>query len=148
MGAKARTILVVEDDPDFEALVLRALQKSQFADAVVVARDAAEAMAHLFPAGAQSEGGAGSRPSVVFLDLSLPTVDGLGLLRCIRSDYAIRSLPVVIFSSSTQADDIRRAYSGGANSYVQKPVNAEQLFETVRLLATYWLTLNEPPPHI
>jgi two-component system response regulator len=105
-------------------------------------------MGYLFPAGAQSERGTASRPSVVFLDLSLPTVDGLGLLRCIRSDYAIRSLPVVIFSSSTQAEDIRRAYAEGANSYVQKPVNADELFETVRLLATYWLKLNQPPPHI
>jgi two-component system response regulator len=69
-------------------------------------------------------------------------------LRCIRSDFAIRTLPVVIFSSSAQAEDIRRAYAGGANSYVQKPVGAEALFETVRLLATYWLTLNEPPPGI
>ena len=144
MGAKARTILVVEDDRDFEALVLRALQKTEFSDAVVVARDASEAMGHLLPSGNASN----SRPCVVFLDLSLPNLDGLELLHCIRSDFAIRTLPVVIFSSSTQTEDIRRAYAEGANSFVQKPVGAEALFETVRLLATYWVTLNEPPPGI
>ena len=143
-----KSILLVDDDQDFEALVVRALQKSKFEGAVVVARNAGEAMGHLLPTGSQPQRGAASRPCVVFLDLSLPTVDGLGLLQCIRADYAIRSLPVVIFSASTQAEDIRRAYVEGANSYVRKPVNAGELFETVRMLATYWLTLNEPAPHI
>lgn len=148
MGTRARTILVIEDDRDFEALILRALQKTEFAESVVVARDASEAMSQLLPAGAGSGGGAAVRPAAVFLDLSLPNMDGLEILRCIRSDFAIRTLPVVIFSSSTETDDIRRAYAGGANSYVHKPVSAEALFETVRLLATYWMTVNEPPPGI
>jgi two-component system response regulator len=146
MGANARKILVVEDDRDFEALVLRALQKTEFGDRVVVAHDASEAMGQLLPAGAGD--GANGRTAVVFLDLSLPNLDGLELLRCIRSDFAIRSLPVVIFSSSSQTEDIRRAYAEGANSYVHKPVGPEALFETVRLLATYWMTVNEPPPGI
>ena len=148
MAARARSILLVEDDQYCEALVLRALRNNNIAGEIVVARNAAEAMGHLFPAGNHPERGADSRPSVVFLDLSLPNVDGLGLLRCIRTDYAIRSLPVVIFSASTEREDIRRAYAEGANSYVRKPVDADELFEAVRLLATYWLTLNEPPPHI
>ena len=143
-----KSILLVDDDQEFEALVVRALQNGQFEGAVVVARTAGDAMGHLLPAGSQPQRGAASRPCVVFLDLSLPTVDGLGLLQCIRADYAIRSLPVVIFSASTQAEDIRRADVEGANSYVRKPVNAGELFETVRMLATYWLTLNEPAPHI
>jgi CheY-like chemotaxis protein len=143
-----KSILLVDDDQDFEALVVRALQNSNFEGAVVVARNAGDAMGHLLSAGSQPQGGGDSTPCVVFLDLSLPTVDGLGLLRFIRSDYAIRSLPVVIFSGSTQAEDIRRAYAEGANSYVRKPVIAGELFETVRMLATYWLTLNEPAPHI
>jgi len=143
-----KSLLLVEDDRDFEALVLRALQKANFADALVVARSAGEAMGHLLSAGTQPGSTAASRPCVVFLDLSLPNVDGLGLLQCIRADYAIRSVPVVIFSASMQREDILRAYAEGANSYVHKPGSADRLFETVRLLATYWLTLNEPAPHI
>jgi len=144
----AKSFLLVEDDRDFEALVLRALEHSHFPGTVTVARNAGEALGHLLPAGNHAQGGAPDRPCVVFLDLSLPSIDGLELLRCIRADYAIHSVPVVIFSSSTQADDIRRAYAEGANSYVQKPVSAEKLFEAVRLMAAYWLTLNEPPPGI
>ena len=147
MRQLGKSILLVEDDQDFAALVVRALEKSDFPGAVVIARSAGEAMGHLLPARSQPAGVA-SRPCVVFLDLSLPNVDGLGLLQCIRADYAIRSVPVVIFSSSMQREDIERAYAEGANSYVQKPTSADALFETVRLLATYWLRLNEPAPHI
>ena len=142
----ARSILLIEDDRNCEALVLRALQKDNFAGEVVVARDAGEAMSHLLPAGSPAGQDAASRPCAVFLDLSLPGVDGLELLRCIRADYAIRCLPVVVFSSSLQDEDIRRAYAEGANSYVQKPVDSAELAETVRRLATYWSMLNEPPP--
>ena len=146
MTAKSRPILLIEDDRNCEALVLRALEKDNFTGEVVVARDAGEAMSHLLAPGNRAEQDAPSRPCAVFLDLSLPGVDGLELLRCIRADYAIRCLPVVIFSASTQDEDIRRAYAEGANSYVRKPVDAAELAETVRRLATYWSTLNEPPP--
>lgn len=146
MATRDKSILLVEDDPDFEALVVRALEYGNFRNAVVVARNAGEALGHLLPTGNRLQDA--PRPCAVFLDLSLPNIDGLELLRCIRADYAIRAVPVVIFSSSSQAEDIRRAYAEGANSYVQKPVSAEKLFETVQLLATYWLTLNEPPPGI
>lgn len=142
----ARSILLIEDDRNCEALLLRALQKSDFAGEVVVARDAGEAMSHLLPTGSPADRGAAPRPCAVFLDLSLPGVDGLELLRCIRADYAIRCLPVVIFSSSLQEEDIRCAYAEGANSYVRKPVDAGELAETVRRLAAYWSRLNEPPP--
>jgi CheY-like chemotaxis protein len=140
MTAKSRPILLIEDDRNCEALVLRALQKDHFTGEVVVARDAGEAMQHLLPAGNRTG------PCAVFLDLSLPGVDGLELLRCIRADYAIGSLPVVIFSASLQDEDVRRAYAEGANSYVVKPVDAGELAQTVRRLAAYWATLNEPPP--
>jgi two-component system response regulator len=146
MSAKSRPILLIEDDRICEALVLRALKKSDFAGEIVVARDAGEAMTHLLPSGGSPSAPAPPRPCAVFLDLSLPGADGLELLRCIRSDYAIHSLPVVIFSSSLQDDDIRRAYAEGANSYVLKPVDADELAETVRNLAVYWSTLNYLPP--
>jgi CheY-like chemotaxis protein len=113
-----------------------------------VARNAGDAMGYLLSAGTQSGSATASRSCVVFLDLSLPNVDGLGLLQCIRADYAIRSVPVVIFSASMRREDILRAYAEGANSYVHKPDSADKLFETVKLLATYWLNLNEPAPHI
>src|SRR5262245_46491915 len=109
-GGVKKSILLVEDDRDFEALVLRALQKTNFAHALVVARNAGEAMGHLLSTGTQQGNAAASRPCVVFLDLSLPSVDGLGLLQCIRADYAIRSVPVVIFSASMEREDILRAY--------------------------------------
>ncbi len=144
----SKSILLVEDDQNCEELMMRALHESNIAAEIVVARNAGEAVGHLIPAGARSEKGPAARPCVVFLDLSLPSGDGLELLRCIRADYAIHSLPVVIFSASTQGEDIRRAYEEGANSYVRKPANADELFEAVRLLAAYWLTLNESAPRI
>jgi two-component system response regulator len=141
-----KLILLVEDTADDEELILRALRKSGIDVEVVVARDGEEALEYLFASGQYLGRDSGCLPDMVLSDLKLPRIDGLELLKQIRADSLTRAVPVVIFSSSTQDDDLQRAYSNGANSFVRKPVNCHGFQEAVRPLGCYWLALNERPP--
>jgi len=141
-----RTILLVEDDPDDLELTLRAFAKSGIANPVVVARDGVEALDYLFGRGAYAGRDVGDMPAVMLLDLKLPKVDGLEVLRAVRADARVRLLPVVILTSSSQERDIVDSYQLGANSYVRKPVVFGELADAVRQLGLYWLLINEPPP--
>jgi two-component system response regulator len=140
-----RIILLVEDNPDDEALTLRALQKNNISNRVVVAHDGAEALDMLFGQGAHA-GQPIPRPAVILLDLKLPKLDGLEVLRRIRLNEATRLYPVVVLTSSREEQDLIASYSRGANSYIRKPVDFQQFLEAVRNLGLYWLLLNEPPP--
>jgi two-component system response regulator len=144
MGDKI--ILLVEDNPDDEALTLRALKKNNIANEVVVARDGVEALDYLFATGAHAGRDMRVVPQVILLDLKLPKVDGLEVLRRLRDDDRTRLLPVVILTSSDEEQDLIEGYSLGANSYVRKPVNFAQFTEAVRQLGLYWLVLNETCP--
>jgi len=141
-----KSILLVEDNADDEALTLRALKKNNIQNRVVVAHDGAEALDHLFGAEAQASRDQGVMPALVLLDLKLPKIDGLEVLRQIRADERTKLLPVVILTSSQEEQDILNGYSLGANSYIRKPVDFAQFTEAVRQLGLYWLLLNQPPP--
>jgi two-component system response regulator len=141
-----KTILLVEDNPDDEALTLRALKRNNILNEVVVARDGAEALDYLFGQGAYTDRAGGKLPEVVLLDLKLPKLDGLEVLRRIRSEPLTRRLAVVILTSSNEERDIIAGYDLGANSYIRKPVDFNQFMEAVRQLGVYWLVLNVPPP--
>ena len=146
-------ILLVEDNPDDEALTLRALKKNNILNEVAVVRDGAEALDYLFGTGAyrgrdrhpQSEYPV--NPPVVLLDLKLPKVDGLEVLRRVRADPRTRSLPVVMLTTSSEDRDLLDAYNLGVNSYIRKPVDFVQFTAAVGQLGLYWLVLNEAPPH-
>jgi CheY-like chemotaxis protein len=139
MPDTSRSILLVEDDPDHELLTIRALKKSNIVNEVRVARDGAEALDALFGPGAV-------RPQLVLLDLKLPKVEGLEVLRRIREDENTRMLPVVVLTSSDEERDVVRSYKLGVNSYIRKPVNFTDFAEATRQLGMYWLVLNECPP--
>ncbi len=139
-----KPILLVEDNPDDEKLTLRALKKNNIQNQVVVARDGPQALAWLF-GGEEAEGGP-IDPSVVLLDLKLPKIDGIEVLRQIRQDGKTRLTPVVILTSSREEQDLIAGYELGANSYIRKPVDFVQFSEAVRQLGLYWLILNEPAP--
>lgn len=139
-------ILLVEDNPDDEALTIRALKKNNIGNALVVVRDGAEALDFLFCQGAYLDRDPQEKPQVILLDLKLPKVDGLEVLRRIRSNENTRTLPVVILTSSREEQDLIQSYSLGANSYVRKPVDFTQFIEAVLNLGLYWLVLNEAPP--
>lgn len=141
-----KIILLVEDNPDDEALALRALQRSNVHNRVVVARDGAEALNYLFATGAYAGRDSSEMPVVVLLDLKLPKIDGLEVLRRLRADHRTRLLPVVILTSSKEEQDLVNGYRLGANSYVRKPVEFGQFGEAVAQLGLYWLLVNEPPP--
>jgi CheY-like chemotaxis protein len=141
-----KPILLVEDNPDDEALTLRALKKNHISNQIVVARDGAEAVDFLYGTGTHAGRNLDILPAVVLLDLKLPKLDGLEVLRRIRSDARTALLPVVILTSSREDQDLLRSYSLGANSYVRKPVDFNQFVEAVRQLGMYWLLLNESPP--
>jgi DNA-binding response OmpR family regulator len=139
MAEAARMILLVEDDPDHELLTIRALKKSNIANDIRVARDGEEAIEMLFGAEA-------IKPQVILLDLKLPKVEGLEVLRRIRESDTTRMLPVVVLTSSDEERDLVRSYQIGVNSYIRKPVNFTDFAEATRQLGMYWLVLNESPP--
>ena len=139
-------ILLVEDNPDDEALTLRALWKNNIGNRVVVVRDGAEALDFLFCTGAYADRDLREMPHMILLDLKLPKVDGLEVLRRIRADERTHLLAVVILTSSNEEQDLIEGYKNGANSYVRKPVDFTQFVEAVRQLGLYWLVLNEAPP--
>lgn len=138
-----RPILLVEDNPDDEALTLRAFHKNKIPNPIIVARDGIDAVDYLFGAGRHAGRNTNIQPAVIFLDLKLPRIDGLEVLRRIRADARTALLPVVILTTSRELQDIQEAYSLGANSYVRKPVDFERFLSTVSQLALYWLNLNE-----
>lgn len=139
-------ILLVEDNRDDEALTLRALKKNNIKNDVVVAHDGVEALDYLFGTGAYAGRNLTDLPQVILLDLKLPKLDGLEVLRRLRESEQTRLLPVVILTSSNEEEDRLNGYSLGANSYVRKPVEFAQFVEAVRQLGLYWLILNQPPP--
>ncbi len=145
MGFKKKMILLVEDNPDDEALALRALKKSNLANEIAVARDGVEALDFLFCEGKFADRDPCELPVVVLLDLKLPKVDGLEVLKRIKNDERTRRLPVVILTSSSEERDIIDSYDFGANSYIRKPVDFNQFTEAVAQLGLYWLVLNEVP---
>jgi two-component system response regulator len=140
-----RVILLVEDDPDDELLTLRALEKNRIMNEVVVVRDGVEALDYLFGRGDYAGRGADPLPQVVLLDLRLPKLDGLEVLRQLRAEERTCLLPIVVLTSSDEERDIVDSYRLGANSYVRKPVDFAQFSEAVRQLGLYWLVLNEGP---
>ena len=140
-----KSILLVEDNRDDELLTLRALRKNNIGNEVVVARDGVEALEVLFGADGREPA---ELPQLVLLDLKLPRIDGLEVLRRIRSEPRTKLLPVVILTSSKEERDLLEGYRSGANSYVRKPVDFEQFVEAARQLGLYWLLLNEQPPPV
>jgi two-component system response regulator len=140
-----KVILLVEDNPNDELLTLRALQKSNIMNKVVVVRDGAEALDYLFGTGAYADRDTSLLPQVVLLDLKLPKLDGLEVLQRLRADKKIGLLPVVVLTSSDEEKDIVDSYRLGANSYIRKPVDFAQFSEAVRQLGLYWLLLNRAP---
>jgi len=141
-----RAILLVEDNPDDEALTLRAFKKHNITNEVVVAHDGAEALEYLFGSGRYAGRDLHVMPQLILLDLKLPKVDGLEVLRQLRADDRTRLLPVVVLTSSTEERDLVESYRLGANSYVRKPVDFTQFVEAARQLGLYWLLMNQPPP--
>jgi CheY-like chemotaxis protein len=139
-----RPILLVEDNPDDEALTLRAFSKNRITNEVVVARDGVEALDYLFATGPHAGRDTNDLPAVVLLDLKLPRIDGLEVLRRIRADQRTHLLPVVILTTSKEQQDIFDGYRLGANSYIRKPVDFEKFIQAVGQLGLYWLVLNEP----
>jgi two-component system, response regulator len=145
MEVENPVILLVEDNPDDELLCLRAFKKSNLRNEVVVVRDGAEALDYLFGKGAYEGRDLNETPQVILLDLKLPKVDGLEVLRRIRADENTRLLPVVILTTSQEQEDMVQSYSLGANSYIRKPVDFNQFVTAIQHLGLYWLVLNQTP---
>jgi two-component system response regulator len=141
-----RAILLVEDNPDDVTLTQRAFKKNHILNPMVVARDGAEALEYLFGTGAHAGRDTAEQPAVVLLDLKLPRIDGLEVLRRVRADARTRLLRIVVLTSSREDQDIAQAYALGANSYIRKPVDFDNFLTAVGQLGLYWLLLNEPPP--
>ncbi len=139
-------ILLVEDNPDDEALTIRALNRNNITNEVVVARDGVQAMDYVFAKGNHADRDINDLPRLVLLDLKLPKVDGLEVLRQIRADERTKRLPVVVLTSSKEEQDLVDSYNLGVNSYIRKPVDFTLFTEAVRQVGLYWLVLNEPPP--
>ena len=144
---KNKSILLVEDNPDDEALALRALRKCHLVNDIVVAHDGVEALDYLFCTGAHAGRDASAMPTLILLDLKLPKVDGLEVLRRLRSDDRTRQLTVVALTSSNEEQDRIDSYNLHVNSYVRKPVDFVQFTEAVAQVGLYWLVLNQPPPN-
>jgi two-component system response regulator len=141
-----KIILLVEDNADDEMLTLRALKKNNIGNEVVVARNGAQALEYLFGMGEYTGRDLSVMPQVILLDLKLPKLDGLEVLRRVRADDRTRLLPVVILTSSNEERDRVNSYGLGANSYVRKPVDFKQFMDAARQLGLYWMVLNEAPP--
>lgn len=141
-----QVVLLVEDNPDDVELTLRAFKKNNLLNEIVVARDGVEALDYLFATGAYRERDPNQQPQLILLDLKLPRLDGLEVLRRIRDDERTRFLPVVVLTSSKEEQDLIQSYTLHANSYICKPVDFNQFLEAVRQLGLYWLVLNESPP--
>ena len=139
-------ILLVEDNDDDVELTLRAFEKSHIASQIVVVTDGQEALDYLFAVGAFAGRDPGLTPQLILLDLKLPKLDGLDVLRRMRADDRTRRLPVVVLTSSREESDLVRSYDLGANSFVRKPVDFGEFLEAARQLGVYWLGINEPPP--
>lgn len=143
---KPKTILLVEDNPDDEELTLLALKESNILNELVVTRDGAEALDFLFATGQYANRDQSEMPQLILLDLKLPKIDGLEVLKRLRADTRTELIPVVILTSSSQEEDVVASYRFGANSYVRKPVEFHRFAEGIKQLGLYWLILNEPPP--
>jgi two-component system response regulator len=141
-----KVILLVEDNPRDEALTLRALKKSNIINNVIVAHDGVEALDYFNGTGKYAGGEPPVMPQLVLLDLKLPKVDGLDVLRKLRADERTRRLPIVVFTSSSEEEDMIKSYDLGANSYVRKPVESDQFAEATRQLGLYWLLMNQVAP--
>lgn len=141
-----KVILLVEDNRRDEALMLRALKRSNIANTVVVVRDGVEALDYLFSTGTYVNEHLDSSPQMILLDLKLPKLDGLQVLSRIRADARTKQLPVIVFTSSNEEEDLINSYNMGANSYVRKPVAFEQFLDVTRQLTSYWLILNQAAP--
>jgi two-component system response regulator len=141
-----RSIMLVEDNPDDRELTIRALVKNNILNPVLSAQDGVEALDILFRRGAHAGRADRDAPALVLLDLKLPRLDGLGVLKALRADSRTRLLPVVVLTSSREEQDLVKSYSLGANSYIRKPVDFAKFSEAVRQLGMYWLVLNEAPP--
>ncbi len=139
-------IMLVEDNPDDEALTIRALQRNNISNEVFVARDGVEAMDYVFAKGTHADRDADDLPRLVLLDLKLPKADGLEVLKQIRANERTKRLPVVVLTSSKEDQDLVDSYNLGVNSYIRKPVDFTLFTEAVRQVGLYWLVLNEPPP--
>jgi CheY-like chemotaxis protein len=141
-----KVILLVEDNPDDEALAIRALKRHHVGNEIVVAHDGVEALEYLFGTGSYAGRDVSLKPSVILLDLKLPRVDGLEVLRRLRGDDRTRLLPVVVLTTSSEEQDLLDSYSLGCNSYIRKPVDFIQFSEAIRQLGMYWLLMNQAPP--
>jgi two-component system response regulator len=141
-----KIILLVEDNPDDETLTLRALSKSKILNEIVVARDGAEALDYLFGTGAHDGRDTSIQPQLILLDLKLPKIDGLEVLKRLRADSRTALLPVTVLTTSNEERDVVTSYQLGVNSYVRKPVDFDSFIEAVRQLGLYWLVLNTAPP--
>jgi two-component system response regulator len=142
----SKVMLLVEDNPTDEKLTLRAFKKSGVVNEIAVVRDGAEALDYLFATGPYASRDPNVHPSVILLDLKLPRIDGLEVLRRIRANERTKHLPVVILTASKENEDIARGYSLGVNAYVRKPVDFAEFAEAVKTLGLFWLLLNETPP--
>ena len=140
------TILLIEDNPDDVELTLHAFQKNHMANDVVVAGDGAEGLDYLFGTGKYAGRNADDPPALILLDLQLPKIGGLDVLRKVRADERTKRIPVVILTTSDEEDDVVNGYNGGANSYMRKPVDFNEFVNAVKQLEVYWLVLNTPPP--
>ncbi len=146
MSDESKVILLVEDNPDDVALTMRAFKRSHLMNPLVVARDGVEALDFVFARGAYAHRADASLPTLAILDLKLPRLDGLGVLKALRADPRTALLPTVILTSSKEEQDIVAGYKFGANSYVRKPVDFAEFVEAVKVLGIYWLALNQMPP--
>jgi CheY-like chemotaxis protein len=144
--SRDKIILLVEDNPDDEALAIRALKRNHIGNEIVVAHDGVEALDFMFGTGSYTGRDVSIKPTVILLDLKLPRVDGIEVLRRLREDERTKLVPVVVLTTSSEEQDMLDSYSLGCNSFIRKPVDFIQFSDAIRQLGMYWLLMNEPPP--